>query len=86
VIAFARFPDNDEDDEKPPEHVLSWCRNLVETIADGGPWAIPRSQIIFRVDHAARKLILVVGETDAPDFIATKKVFKHIGWSVVGRE
>lgn len=90
MIAFSRLTDDDNDDnddgEKPPEHVLEWCRNLIRVLQDGGVWGIPRSQIVFRVDKGAQKLILVIGETDDPDFIATKKVFKHIGWSVVGKE
>lgn len=85
MIAFSRLPD-DEDGEQPPEHVLEWCRNLVRVLSDGGVWGIPRSQIVFRVDKQARKLILIVGDADDDDFIATKKVFKHIGWTVVGKE
>ena len=89
MIAFSTLSqDGDEDDEleNPPEHVLNWCRNLIDVLADGAVWGIPRSQIMFRVDKVARKLILTVGETNDPDFIATKKVFKHIGWAVVGKE
>lgn len=89
MIAAARFSDDpaeDGDDEKPPEHVLNWCRNLVAMLADGGVWGVPRSQIVFRVNKPARKLVLIVGEANNPDFIATKRVFKHIGWAVVEKE
>lgn len=90
MIAAARFsddtPEDSENGEKPTEAVLNWCRNLVDTIADGGIWGIPRSQIVFRIDRPAKKLILIIGENDDPDFIATKQVFRHIGWTVVGKE
>lgn len=78
-------PDNDDDDA-PSETILNWCRQLVATIADGGVWGIPRSQIVFRLDHKKKQLVLIVGSASAPDFIATKKVFKHIGWDVVAGE
>lgn len=84
MIAFNRL--HEEEDERPEEHILQWCRNLVATIADGGTWGIPRSQIMFRVDKKARKLVLIVGSKHNPDFIATKQVFKHIGWGVVAQE
>lgn len=82
MIALNRLqPANDD---VPPEPILQWCRSLVATIKHGGVWGIPRSQIMFRIDQEQKKLILVVGETSDPDFIATQKVFKHIGWDVVG--
>lgn len=86
MIAFNQNHADDEEDDRPEEHVLRWCRALVETIADGGNWGIPRSQIVFKLDKKARKLVLVFGDADNPDFIATKRVFKHIGWDVVAEE
>jgi hypothetical protein len=71
--------------DKPPEHILDWCRNLVRTIRHNGVWGIPRSQLVFRIDQNQKKLILVEGETSDGDFIATKQVFKHIGWDVEGK-
>lgn len=88
MISFASFSESggEDDLENPPQHVIDWCQNLVNMLADGAIWGIPRSQIVFRVDKSARKLILTIGETSDPDFIATQKVFKHIGWTVVGKE
>jgi hypothetical protein len=74
---------SDDDDNVPPPHILAWCRKFVSTIADGGSWGIPRSQIVFRVDQKKKQLVLVIGNTTDPDFVATKHVFKHIGWDVV---
>lgn len=86
MIAFNHNHEDADDDDRPEEHILQWCRELVTTIADGGNWGIPRSQIVFQIDKKARKLVLVVGSKTNPDFIATKRVFKHIGWDVVAKE
>jgi hypothetical protein len=80
-----RLPDAEIDDEEP-ESVLEWCRNLVRVISDGGSWGIPRSGIVFTVDKKNQRLILTVGEKTNEDFIATKRVFKQIGWDVVTRD
>ena len=72
------------DDQPPPEEILDWCRNAMAMIHDGGVWGIPRSGTIFQVDHTNKKLVLIMpGDDDEADFIATQHVFKYIGWSVV---
>jgi hypothetical protein len=77
---------NSEPAEKEPEHVLQWCRNLVLTMRNNGVWGIPRSGIVFTIDKPAKKLVLIVGEESNEDFIATRRVFKQIGWDVVARK
>lgn len=67
----------------PPDHILAWCRNHVAMIKDGGVWGIPRSSIVFTVDHKNKRLVLTVGSKDDQDFLATKHVFSFIGWAVV---
>lgn len=67
----------------PPEHILAWCRQHVAMIHDGGVWGIPRSGLIFRVDHRRKKLVLTAGDKTNEDFAATRHVFSHIGWDVV---
>lgn len=69
--------------EVPPKHVLQWCQTLVDKCCQNGVWGIPRSQIFFRVDKDNKTLVLIVGTKTEPDFIATKRVFQHIGWRVV---
>ncbi|NDD52328.1 hypothetical protein EBZ39_00350 [bacterium] len=66
-----------------PESTLNWCRNLVETIRDGGVWGIPRSGVIFKIDKKKKCLILTLGSEYNPDFIATRRVFAQIGWDVL---
>lgn len=73
-----------DDGERPPDHVLEWCRNIVRIIADGGVWGLPRSGTTFRLDHKNKRLVLIMpGTDDGADFEATKHVFSYIGWDVV---
>jgi len=51
-------------------------------IHDGGVWGIPRSGLIFRVDHTNKKLVLTAGDSTNDDFEATRHVFSFIGWDV----
>lgn len=67
----------------PPDHILAWCRQHLALIKDGGVWGIPRSGLIFRVDHNQRKLVLTAGSKNDDDFAATKHVFSFIGWDVI---
>lgn len=67
----------------PPDHILAWCQRLVTAISDGGVWGIPRSGLIFRIDHKNKQLVLTAGRKEDEDFVATKHVFSFIGWGVV---
>lgn len=64
------------------EQVLSWCRNLVASLRDGGVWAIPRSGLVFRLDKGSKTLSLISGSVFDADFEATKQAFALIGWKV----
>lgn len=71
--------------EHPAENVLAWCRALVAAAQQDAIWGIPRSGTVFRIDVKNKQLVLVVPGKDAgDDFRATKQVFKHIGWQVIG--
>jgi hypothetical protein len=72
--------------DHPSDDVLEWCRQLVRAIADGGVWGIPRSGTIFRIDQAKKQLVLICCGEDDSDFLATRRVFKHIGWDVTREE
>lgn len=78
MVAFAQATN-----DVPPEHVLQWCKNLIDSLQQDGIWGIPRSGVTFRVDKENKKLVLVIGDKTDPDFIATKHVFRYIGWDVV---
>lgn len=59
-----------------------WCHSLLSSIKDGGVWGIPRSGLVFRVDHSSKSLTLVSGSRDDEDFAATATAFGRVGWSV----
>lgn len=83
MVAFRSAAD-DGPLTKPPAQTLAWCRQLVDTISDGGVWGIPRSGTIFTVDRKNKQLVLSSpGHDDGDDFRATKHVFSYIGWRVV---
>lgn len=67
----------------PPDHILAWCRQHVGMINDGGVWGIPRSNLVFKIDHKQKRLILTAGNPEHDDFEATRHVFSYIGWDVV---
>lgn len=64
-----------------PEH-LRWCENLVRTIKHNGIWGIPRSQLVFQIDHEKKQLRLVSGDPEHPDVAATRHIFSYLGWDV----
>ncbi len=72
-------------DQKPEEPVLEWCRELVRAMKDGGVWGIPRSGTVFQMDQKNKRLICrsLGPDNDDGDFLATQRVFAHIGWDVV---
>lgn len=73
--------------DNPSEAVLDWCRGIVRAAAQDAVWGIPRSGTTFRIDKKNKTLVLIVaGFDDGDDFRATKRVFKHIGWEVVGKD
>lgn len=76
-----------DDPLDPAEETLEWCRGLVNMLADGAVWGIPRSGAMFRVNKQAKTLTLIPieGTSDAAqgDFEATKLVFAKIGWRVI---
>lgn len=78
--------DNSALDEQEPESVLNWCRELCRAMAENGIWGVPRSGVVFRFNKRNKRLVLIVGTEDNPDFIATKRVFAQIGWDVITSE
>jgi hypothetical protein len=81
-----RTPLRTAKEPRPPEAVLAWCEALVAQTKDGGVWAIPRSQVVFRIDHTNETLWCVDGPDDLEKIVAelnvNRDVFAHIGWRV----
>lgn len=75
---------NPEELPPPTPDVIAWCENLVRITIDGGVWGIPRSGTTFRIDKKNKRLVLVIpGNDNDADFLATKHNFAFIGWDVV---
>lgn len=63
-----------------------WCRSLVFSIRHGGRWGIPRSGLVFEIDHDNRRLVLVHGDPESEDFKETRRQFAGIAWEVTQNE
>lgn len=66
-----------------PQCYLDWCQNLVDSVRDGGVWAIPRSSLVFRLSKRDKTLTLVSGDPESDDVVQTSRAFAEIGWRVV---
>ena len=55
-----------------------WMAEFLESVKDGGHWAIPRANSIYRIDHARKAAVRVAGAGDK----ATEEVLAAIGWMV----
>ena len=60
------------------EAARQWLRRLLYMIADGGSWAIPRSDTVYQILHEKKTMKRVSGNGDKD----TERVAKAIGWSV----
>lgn len=56
-----------------------WLMEFLGQIKDGGHWAIPRANSIYRIDHARQVAVRIEGEGDK----ATEEVLAAIGWTVL---
>ena len=60
------------------EAARQWLRRLLGMIAEGGRWAIPRSDTVYEILHEQKIIKRMSGRGDAD----TERVAKAIGWSV----
>jgi hypothetical protein len=61
---------------------INWLRNVLQSMADGGRLGYPRSELIFRIDHSTKTMVLVHGDVRESDYEATVETAKQLGWSV----
>ena len=59
---------------------MRWTKRLIESLNDGGSWAIPRSGTVVTFDK--RKQIATVDAPFAHDPSVTR-VLKALGWKIV---
>ena len=67
---------------KPQPSDLVWLTDLLETLKDGGIWAVPRSASAFEINKQKKTLTLLVGDINAPTNQRTAIVADAIGWVV----
>lgn len=56
---------------------MAWLANLINTLKDGGTWAIPRSGTICTLNHETKTVSM---STDVEQL--TEYYFKRLGWKV----
>lgn len=57
----------------------AWTQNLINTIKDGGTWAVPRSGTLITFDKTNKKAI--VTHQLVPD-ISIEMVLEAMGWEI----
>jgi hypothetical protein len=75
---------------------IQWCKNFMQSLMDGGAWAVPRSALAFRkrgntlvlVGRMAHHPALPMSPTEwkeiqDDDYAATKEVFEAAGFKVI---
>lgn len=56
----------------------NWLISLLDMIAEGGVWNIPRTKSSYIIMHSTKTMKLAYGPGDAP----SERVAKSIGWTV----
>ena len=68
---------------EPSEKDILWAKNLVNSLKEGGVWALPGSGCIFKFSHKNKTIELVLGDTDTEIVERTEEVFKRIGYTLM---
>lgn len=66
--------------EEGMEAAIQWQQNLIDTVKDGGSWAVPRSGTIITFDKGTRTAVFTLKGIPEPDI---KRVLERMGWAVV---
>lgn len=68
----------DVDTPEGMANAIEWTANLLDGLADGATWAVPRSGSIIRIDKQNRRATRLFGL--APE-TSIQKVFEAMGWT-----
>lgn len=73
----------DIDTPKGMENAVAWQQRLVDSVKDGGSWAVPRSGSVYTLDKVNK-----VATRAAFFYIDHQidRVFKAMGWKVTSRK
>ena len=69
---------------EPQPSDLVWLKDLLETLKDGGIWAVPCSASTFKINKQDKTLTLLAGDINNPTNQRTVAVAAAMGWSVKG--
>lgn len=69
---------------KPTASDIAWANNFIRATAQNARWGIPRSGVVFEVDHDKKCLRQVAGPTEYPEIDINRAVFEKVGYSVFG--
>lgn len=57
-----------------------WQQGLIDSIKDGGTWAVPRSGTLYTIHHGIKTAVCSVGFVREPSI---QRVFEAMGWRVM---
>jgi hypothetical protein len=70
-------PDPSDDDEAPYNAHVAWTQNLINSLSEGGTWAIPRSGTLVTVHHSKKLAVFSTTKESLAEFY-----FKQLGFTI----
>jgi hypothetical protein len=73
------------DDWVPSPSDIKWLENLIDTLSDGGVWAVPVMNGAFKVDKTNKVFVLIGGDEKTifnPVVRRTKIILARMGWKM----
>lgn len=65
----------------PDPTAIQFMALLIETLKDGGKWAVPVNKTVYKVDKVKKAFVLVEGGVDHL-FYMNEKALQPLGWTV----
>ena len=66
----------------PLDRAQDWLRRLIGTLTDGGIWAVPRANTVYRF----RKGDKTVVREEGPGDLSSEQVLASMGWKIEIKE
>jgi hypothetical protein len=66
---------------KPRPMDVQFMAMMIETMKDGGVWAVPVNKTVYKVDKAKKAFVLIEGGIDHL-FYMNQKALQPLGWTV----
>ncbi len=71
------------DTEEGMANAVAWQQKMIDVLADGGRWVVPRSGTIYMIDKTNKRARKVLGLKPEPTIT---RVFEAMGWTVEGND